>query len=100
MIPLRRIVLAAEAITLVVGLIYFGLLGAVIARLKRFVTAEGLDNLSFSESVPVPNGSVVDQYGHQSKRLRALKTSGILHGSMWYGLIAKTCLFILTRTIR
>lgn len=100
MIALGRIVLAVEAMTLVVGLSHLGLPGAVIARLKRFVTAGGLDNLFFSESVPVPHSRVVGQFGQQFTRSRALKAFGILYRPMWYGLIAKTGLFMLARVVR
>jgi hypothetical protein len=91
--------LTVQAITLVVGLSYFGLLGTIIFRLKRFVTAEGLNKLSFSESVPVPHGKAVEQYCQQLTRSRALKRLGILYRAMYYGLIANICLFMLTQII-
>jgi hypothetical protein len=99
MIVLNRITLAFELIAVIAGLSYFGLLEAIILRLRRLAAAEGLDKLSFSESVPVPHGKVVEQYCQQFPRSRALKALGILYRTWFLGMLVWGCLWMLTQII-
>ena len=84
---LQNAVLVVSGITVLCGLVYFGSLLALVARIKSRVLAESDYKPSFSDWVPIPHGAFADRYAREFPSDRSSRTAALMYRLMWYGIV-------------
>jgi hypothetical protein len=93
---LQNALLVVSGITVLCGLVYFGSLLALVARIKRRVLAESDYEPSFSDWVPIPHGGFADRYAREFPGDRSWRTAALMYRLMWYGIVT----FVVLDSIR
>ena len=96
---LQNAVLVISGITVLCGLAYFGLLLALVARIKRTVLAESDYRPSFSDWFPIPHGIFADRYAREAPEDRTPRLTASFYRLMWYGLMTFVAVDLIYRII-